>query len=121
MARLLVIDDDPHLLNLLEGTLTAAGHEVRCAGNGKEGLALFVKQPADLVITDLLMPEKDGLEIIQELLARDANLKIIAMTGSPTEWNLVTIAETIGAQKTLLKPFTQDEVTEAVATLLQSQ
>ena len=121
MARILVIDDVPQMRKLIEATLEAAGHEVVCAGNGKEGLAIFSVQPADLVITDLIMPETEGMETIQQLRAVDPALKILAISGAPQEWRILEMAENHGAHKTLAKPFKLEELANAVETLLRPQ
>ena len=120
MARILVIDDVPQVRKLIERTLEAAGHEVSCAGNGREGLAMFSAQHADLVITDLIMPEKEGMETIQHLRSANPGLKIIAISGAPNEWMLLEMAEDHGAQMTLVKPFRLEELTGAVDTLLNA-
>ena len=121
MARILVIDDVRLMRNLIAETVQAAGHEVMCAANGKEGLKMFSAEAADLVITDLIMPEKEGLETIQQLRSAQPDLKIIAMSGAPRQLMVLEMAAMVGAQKTLQKPFQMDELTEAVETLLKAQ
>jgi CheY-like chemotaxis protein len=79
MARILIVDDDPDTRDLLEFSLRLAGHETVTAPHGREGLKLFLANPVDLVITDLFMPEQNGLETITELLRR-----------SPEVFNLVS-------------------------------
>ena len=119
MARILVIDDDPEIRDSVEETLVAAAHEVLTASNGKDGIQLCRAHPPDLVITDLLMPEKDGLEIIQELRSRSPRLKIIAMSGAPSDWKVLEMAKKLGAQETLTKPFLAQEMVDAVARVSQ--
>jgi DNA-binding response OmpR family regulator len=119
MARILVIEDDPGMRDILEETLTPAGHEVWSAVNGKEGVALFHAHPADLVITDLLMPEQEGLETIRELRSVSSSLKIIAISGAAPEWRVLEMAGRLGALKTLAKPFTPQEILEAVEVCLK--
>jgi|SRR2546426_923959 len=121
MARILVIEDHPAMRDVLEESLMAAGHEVRTAANGKEGVALFRAHPADLVITDLLMPEKEGLETIKDLRARAPALKIIAISGASPEWRVLDMAKQLGAHKTLVKPFTPQEILGAVEALLTAK
>ncbi len=121
MARILVIDDVPDMRKLIQNTLETAGHEVACAGNGKEGLAKFSAQPADLVITDLIMPGTEGMETILKLRAAAPDVKILAISGAPKEWMILKMAEYNGANKTLAKPFKLDELTGAVETLLRPQ
>jgi DNA-binding response OmpR family regulator len=119
MARILIVEDDPGMRGFLEESLTAAGHEVHTTVNGKEGVALFLFQPADLIITDLLMPEQDGLETVQQLRIHDPALKVVAISGAPTDWKVLEMAGKLGANKTLHKPFTTREMRDAVEACLQ--
>ncbi len=64
MASILIVDDDPSMRGFLRSLLEADGHQIREAGNGHLGLLLYREAPTDLVITDLLMPERDGMELI---------------------------------------------------------
>ena len=91
MASILVIDDDEALRLLLREMLQADGHAVREAANGREGLALYRAQPADLVITDILMPEQDGMEVILELTREFLDARVIAMTGASGEQNFLSV------------------------------
>ena len=81
MPRILVIDDDEPIRIALRKMLESEGHEVVEASDGARGLRLFDEQPADLVIADILMPEKEGFEVIRELLVKKPDVKIIAMSG----------------------------------------
>src|SRR4051794_38498031 len=81
-ARILVIEDEPALRTLLVGLLTQAGHVVLLAADGREGSATLERQPVDLVITDVFMPNQDGIETITNIRRSNATLPIIAMTGS---------------------------------------
>jgi DNA-binding NtrC family response regulator len=120
MARILVIDDAAAVRELLEQMLRLAGHEVLLAGNGKEGLDLLRRQPVELVITDLFMPEKEGLETIQELQRDFSNLPVIAMSGEPGMPSLLGIAKRFGAVKTIEKPFDRTEMMAAIDEALRS-
>jgi two-component system response regulator (stage 0 sporulation protein F) len=120
MARILVIDDAAAVRELLEQMLRLAGHEVLLAGNGKEGLDLLRRQPVELVITDLFMPEKEGLETIQELHRDFSNLPVIAMSGEPGMPSLLGIAKRFGAVKTIEKPFDRTEMMAAIDEALRS-
>ena len=82
MARVLVIDDDLDTRVLLEETLRSAGHEVLLASDGKEGLSIYRTKPADVVITDIYMPTKGGLETIIELRQSCPEVPIIALSGT---------------------------------------
>ena len=81
MARILVIDDDDQILRTLHQVLEMEGHEVVDASNGKEGIKLFRENGADLIITDIVMPEKEGLETIMELRRDFPDIKVIAISG----------------------------------------
>ncbi|MES2572712.1 MAG: response regulator [Verrucomicrobiota bacterium] len=121
MARILLIEDDNQLRPLLFGMLQVAGHEVVQASNGKEGLHAFNEWEPEIVITDLMMPEKDGLEIIMELRRKYPKLQIIAMSGGIelTKLNLLPVAQKLGAVRTLAKPFRPRQLLEAVAEALE--
>src|SRR5262245_34480726 len=81
MAQILIIDDDPDMRAMLEQTLQSAGHEVTMAANGNQGLEVQCAKPASLIITDLLMPEKDGLETIIDFRRGFPKVPIIAISG----------------------------------------
>jgi CheY-like chemotaxis protein len=120
MARILVIDDDRQARNVLKQILSRAGYDVVEAQDGAEGVRLFQATPADLVITDILMPEKEGLETIQELRQSAPQVKIIAISGGGEKGNLnfLRIAEKLGAQQTIQKPFSRQTLLDAVAQVL---
>ena len=106
MHRLLLIDDDDLLREALAAVLTAAGFKVEQAANGTEALARFRANPADLVITDLVMPDREGLETIATLHREWPALPIIAMSGSAPRSSLyLAMAAKLGAHRTLPKPF----------------
>jgi len=123
MSRILIIDDDEAVLSVLKDTLLREGYDVAEARDGVEGLKLFLEKPADLVMTDIYMPEKEGLELIQDLRAASSTVRIIAMSGgSPAApgFPTLTVAEKLGADYTIEKPFTQKEVLSAVRRVLGS-
>lgn len=122
MARILIIDDEDQSRNMLSQALTRAGHEVFAASDGSEGIELFRSVMADLVITDILMPGKEGLETIIELRRDFSEVKIIAMSGGGRTGNLnfLDIAERLGAQRTLQKPFHLQEVFQLVQEVLEA-
>lgn len=100
--------------------LEKAGHEVRDAANGRVALELYRQEPGDLIITDLVMPEKEGLESIRELRRLNPAVKIIAISGGgrmDPRLNLV-MAQNLGARKTLAKPFSNQEILDTVALVL---
>ena len=79
MAKILVIDDEPSILLMIKKMLEKSGHEVDMALNGREGMELFEKNIPDLLITDIIMPEKEGLETIIELRKKYPELKIMTI------------------------------------------
>jgi DNA-binding response OmpR family regulator len=107
MAKILIIDDEPQIRGVLRKALERAGHEVREAGDGLKGITSFRQEPADLVITDILMPDKEGLESIQELKALRPGLRIIAVSGGipSAPMDVLAVARTFGASRTFWKPF----------------
>ncbi|MCC6141836.1 MAG: response regulator [Nitrospira sp.] len=114
MASILVIDDDEALRLLLREMLETDGHRVREAANGREGLALYRAQPADVVITDILMPEQDGMEVILELTREFLDARVIAMTGASGKQNFLSVAKLFGARHILEKPFSADQIRRLV-------
>jgi DNA-binding response OmpR family regulator len=121
MARILVIDDDPDTRAMLEQTLKSAGYEVILAADGREGVTQHCTSPADLVITDLYMPNQEGLETIREFRTRFPEVAIIAMSGKDAAVTMLSIAQKLGAVRVLQKPFLSDELIAAVAKALGGQ
>lgn len=117
MARILIIDDDENIRVMLRLMLERAGYEVAEAGDGNEAIRLFRAQPADLIITDLIMPEKEGLVAIWELKRERPGLKVIAMSGTNIE-EYLGWAKRLGVQQTFRKPFDNTEMLAAVKDLL---
>jgi DNA-binding response OmpR family regulator len=112
MAHILLIEDDEALRGALSAGLTHMGHTVDVAGNGKIGLALYRPDMTDLVITDIIMPEREGLETIAQLKAKCATVDIIAISGGGRAGGLdpLYIAAKMGANSTLQKPFTLEQL-----------
>ena len=121
MARILVIDDDPDMRALLEHTLRSAGHEVALAADGREGLEQYRTKPAELVITDLYMPNQAGLETIVQLHKESPAVHIIAMCGKSTAMPMLSAAQRLGAVVVLQKPFVTDELLTAVGKALGTE
>lgn len=120
MARILVIDDDEQIRDLLLLTLERAGHDVVTAPNGEEGTRLYRSQKQDLIITDILMPEKEGILTIYELRRDFPDVKIIAISGGgqfgpPSHY--LEMAKHIGALRAIAKPFDSKQLHEAVSEL----
>lgn len=120
MTRVLVIDDEESIRWVFREMLEPQGYQIAEAPDGKVGLELYRKQPADLVIVDLLMPEKEGLETILELRRMDPGSKIIAISGGFLDgaFDLLPVARKFGAQRTFHKPFNLDEMEVAIRELL---
>ena len=116
MARVLVIEDDPVVRTYLVAVLTRSGHQVGQAANGKEGVQVFSAEPFDVVITDIIMPEKDGIETILDLRRSHPGLKVIAISGGgrSTPDNYLHSATLLGADRAIRKPFTNEEILKAV-------
>ena len=114
MATILVIDDEDAVRTLLRTVLERAGHEVTEAPNGRLGLAAYRERPADLVITDILMPEMNGLDLILELSRAFLNVKVITISGAPDTHNALDAAKLLGARYTLHKPFSIDALLKIV-------
>jgi CheY-like chemotaxis protein len=121
MPFILIIDDDSHLRLFVRHSLERAGHQVQEASDGHKGIELYRKQPANLVLCDLVMPKKEGIETIRELRRLDPRVKLIAMSGSASLYSrdLLPVAEALGADRTLRKPFEVDALLSAVDDLLR--
>jgi DNA-binding NtrC family response regulator len=117
MADILIIDDDRQMRRLLIRILTGAGHTVREAGNGRDGVALFEQQRSAMVITDIVMPDMEGIETILSLRRDNPILPIIAISGGSDPLYL-TAAGKLGATATLRKPFSADELIVLVEGML---
>ena len=116
MVCILIIDDNAEVLETYRRILEHAGYEVMVAADGKEGVRVFHDNPIDLVITDIIMPEKEGLETIIELRHNSPGVKIIAISGGaffgPKDY--LELAKHFGATRTLTKPIEQEVLLETV-------
>jgi len=120
MARILLIDDDPIVRTMLCRTLNRFGHTVIEATGGREALALFPQSQADLVITDLIMADRNGTEVIEEIKRVAPPVKIIAISagGLWTDGNNLATARAAGAIRTFAKPFPLKSFIEAIEELV---
>ncbi len=120
MALVLVVEDEQKMRRMVARVLAGRGHLVLEAENGNEALALLAKGPPDLVITDLFMPDKEGIETIRAIRQDHPDLPIIAMTGGGYHNNLelLAMAEKFGANARLAKPFRSEELLAVVAKVL---
>lgn len=120
MARILLVDDDVSFRPMLQAKLEWLGHEVIVAGNGNEALARYGEWPIDLVLTDLIMPDKEGIELISELRRRAPGVAIVAMSGGGrvSPHGYLGIARHVGATQVLAKPFSSQELVGALEAAL---
>lgn len=116
MARILVVDDDGAIRGAIRRLLMLEGFEVIEAINGREAIAKYRQDPVDLVITDIWMPDKDGLEVIRELRQVTPDLPMIAMSGGSSRGQLdfLNHAEAFGACQVLQKPFKIEDLVSSV-------
>jgi CheY-like chemotaxis protein len=117
MASVLVVDDDAVTRTVVRAILEDAGHTVSEAADGHAGLAVYQLNPPDLVITDILMPGKDGIETIRELRAINPEIKIIALSGDVRfdgSSSILKAARLFGANRVLEKPFRNDDLARLV-------
>jgi len=121
MARILVIDDDEQVLDMLYESLTREGYDVLRASNGEQGLRLYRQEPVDLIITDIIMPEKEGIETIIELRQDFPDVKIIAMSGGGRigTKDYLHLAKIFGVQRTFTKPVAREQLLDAIKALLK--
>ena len=119
MARILLIDDEPQLRRTLTLALERAGHEVYCAGDGEEGIAFLTSRQVDIVISDIMMPQKEGIETIIELRKLYPDIKVVAISGGGRTGNFgfLKMAKKFGASHTLAKPFTMKALVDCVREL----
>jgi CheY-like chemotaxis protein len=115
MARILVIDDEPVVRGVFRTALELDGHSVEEARTSSEGLAAYAREPADLVIVDLVMPEESGVITIRKLREQDPDARILPMTGLLTQlWSADELSRLLDAECTLIKPITPGEIASAV-------
>ena len=120
MTRILVIDDEESVRTVLRQMLEKEGYEIEDAEDGAVGLKLLHEHLPDLIITDLFMPEKEGIETMIEVRKHFPQVKIIAISGGGRmgKLDLLPMAESFGAQRTLAKPFERKELLETVKEVL---
>lgn len=121
--KILIIDDEVDILFMLRKMMERAGFIVTLASNGREGMERFYEDPPDMVITDIIMPEKEGLEIIREMKKKQPALKVIAISGGGriSADSYLETASYFGANRIFQKPFTQSEIISAAKTLLETE
>ena len=120
MSRILIMEDDDGFREMLREMLEIAGHDVLEATDGEVGTKMYRKEPTDLIIIDIFMPWKDGLETIRELRRDYLNVKIIAISGGGKRGDVSFLdhARDFGAQNSFTKPFERQEMLDAIEELL---
>jgi DNA-binding NtrC family response regulator len=121
MARILIIDDESQIRSMLRLMLERVGYEIAEAPDGIEGIRQYRENPADLIITDLIMPNKDGIGMIIDLKKEFPKVKIIAMSGGGVNRpeGYLDGAKKLGATRTLTKPIDREEMLKAVKETLK--
>jgi YesN/AraC family two-component response regulator len=122
MARILIIDDEPQIRSMLTLMLEREGYEIVEAPDGVAGIKIYRQNPADLIITDLIMPNKDGIGMIIDLKKEFPDVKIIAMSGGGLNKpdGYLKGAKKLGAACTLTKPIDREEMLKAVRETLKA-
>ena len=121
MARILIIEDNDQFREMLREMLEQSGYEVVEASNGEEGVRIYREEPADLIITDMLMPVMPGSRVISKLRDDFLDLKVIAISGGGNIYgsdNYLNLAKELGAQRILEKPFQRKKLLRAVEEIL---
>jgi DNA-binding response OmpR family regulator len=120
MKTILVIDDDPIMRDTIRDILQAEGYNIIIASNGKEGMAHMGNKTIELILTDVLMPEKDGIEVIMETKLKHPLVKILAISGGGyiSGENYLKMARDLGANASVIKPFDIDDLVAEVNRLL---
>jgi CheY-like chemotaxis protein len=120
MALIMVVDDDRHVQLALRQIVESAGHSAIEAGNGQEAIEMFEEYRPDLVITDIFMPQTDGIETIRAIRRCQPDARIIAISGGyvGSGWNYLGSVVVLGADLALQKPFTVSQMTAAIDRLL---
>lgn len=123
MPRILLVDDDTQIRNVFRQILEHAGYEVEIAQDGKAALKCFMDYPADLVITDVVMPEKDGLELVMELRRTSPATKLLVISGGGrlNPFSYLVMAKQLGADAVLAKPISSETLLQTIGTLLDTK
>jgi DNA-binding NtrC family response regulator len=122
MARILIIDDEIGMRTVIGQALKKAGHEIVLASDGKEGMEQHHLKPLDLIITDLFMPEQDGLETIIAFKKSFPKIPVIAISGgSVLSADMLAVAQKLGANEILEKPFSSKSLLSVVEKTLKEE
>lgn len=121
MARILIIDDDRQIRDVMTKWLTINGHDVAAVKNGNEGLKLLKEERFELLITDIIMPERDGLEVIMSLSKETERPRIIAMSGGSASIDkemLLSVAGMMKVERVLAKPLDYESLSAVISEVL---
>ncbi len=119
MGRILVVDDDAPIRKLIRQTLEIDGHEIFEAANGVEAVKLQKIHVADVIFMDIIMPDKEGIETIMEIRRTLPKTKIVAMSGAGVDSPYLALAQQLGADYSMSKPFSPTYVSNLVISLLE--
>ncbi|VGO14946.1 Response regulator MprA [Pontiella desulfatans] len=116
MPRILIIDDDETIRNVFQRFLTGKGFDVSVAPDGRKGLRVLDDEQVDLVVTDIMMPETDGLEVVMAIRGKGTDIPVIAMSGGmhAMPMDFLPMAKKFGACKVLYKPIELEDLLAAV-------
>jgi DNA-binding NtrC family response regulator len=120
MARILIVEDEENIRKMLSQVLENLDHEINTASDGNKAVAFLNENEIDLVITDIVMPNREGLETIQEIRANWPDVKIIAMSGGGRVGNMnyLDMAKKMGAAAVLKKPFSMSQLRSTISEIL---
>ena len=118
MARILVVDDSESALRYLQQVLRDRSHVVFAASSGTRGLEILEQERIDMVVTDIYMPEPDGIELMRRARAMQLNVPFIAISARPSPLNMFIPARALGARMALQKPFPPERLVDAVEAVL---
>jgi CheY-like chemotaxis protein len=114
MKTILVVDDEQAVLQAVTDILSDKGYDIITAGNGKSGLKKIKEHRPDVILTDIIMPDMEGIEFIKAVRKEQKEIPIIVMSGNPVGMKFLKVAGIFGAAKSLVKPFTRQELLQAV-------
>lgn len=121
MARILIVEDEASILEMLTAVLETAGHTVATASGGREAIDKHKTWSPDLIISDLVMPEVDGFEILREVKRYEPSIPVIMVSGSDARFLYLQMAGKLGATQTLTKPFTAQQLLDAVEKVVRNR